>query len=359
MTADIARTSGRAADAPRSLPLRAAVVGLGSIAFEHLDRIQALGAQIVGVCDLSHTLAHAVADRLGAGTPFTDLAQMLAETQPHVVHVLTPPASHRQVALQALEAGAHVLVEKPVTATWAEYVELRRAARDRDRLLCENYNYRFTDVVLQACELWRSGAIGDVVSVQASFGGVMGRGPYTDTDVPHFAHRLRGGALQNFVTHPVSLVLPFLGPCRDVSVWQRSLGAGAVGNDELRVLLAGDRAVGIVAVTANERPPAFSLTIRGSTATLEIDIYNRRLELHAARSASADLLQAGAARLSGSLQLLGRRVAGRQQAYQGLSTLLRRFYAAARGDGPPPMSIAEMDAVNEVVDRVFDPQRQL
>lgn len=354
-----APTGGRVAGTTRAAPLRAAVVGLGSIAFEHLDRLRAIGARVVGVCDLSRTLAGAVAERIGAGAPFSDYGEMLAETQPDVVHVLTPPASHQQLALQALEAGAHVFVEKPITATWQEYVELREVARASGRLLCENYNYRFTDVVLRALELWRSGAIGEVVSVQASFGGVMGSGPYTDADVPHFAHRLPGGALQNFVTHPISLVLPFLGTCRATSTWQRGVGAEAIGNDELRVLLAGDSAAGIVAVTANERPPAFSLAVRGSLASLEIDLYNRRLELHAARSASADLLQAGAARLSGSLQLLGRRVSGRQDSYQGLTMLLAGFYAAASGGAPPPVTFTEMDAVNEVVDRVFDPALQL
>lgn len=354
-----APTGGRAAGTPRSMPLRAAVVGLGAIAFEHLDRVGAIGARIVGVCDVSRTLARAVAERIGSVAPFTDYGEMLAETRPDVVHVLTPPASHQQLSLQALEAGAHVFVEKPITATWQEYVELREVARASSRLLCENYNYRFTDVVLRALELWRSGAIGEVLSVQASFGGVMGPGPYTDADVPHFAHRLHGGALQNFVSHPLSLVLPFLGPCRGASAWQRSLGAEAIGSDELRVLLAGDRAAGFVAVTANERPSAFSLAIRGSLASLEIDVYNRRLELHAASSASADLLQAGAARLSGSLQLLGRRVSGRQDSYQGLTTLLARFYAAAIGGTRPPVSLEEMDAVNEVLDRVFDPALQL
>lgn len=354
-----AAKGGRAIATHSPLPLTAAVVGLGSIAFEHLDRIAAMGARIVGVCDVSSTLARAVADRVGAERPFTDYREMLADIRPDVVHVLTPPVSHQQLAIQALEAGAHVFVEKPITATWQEYVELREVARASGRLLCENYNYRFTDVLLRGLELWQSGAIGEVVSVRASFGGVMGPGAYTDADVPHFAHGMPGGALQNFVSHPVSLVLPFLGPCHGACAWQRRVGDKAMGNDELRVLLAGDRAAGLVAVTANERPSAFSLSVHGSLASMQIDLYNRRLELHAASSASADLLQAGAARLRDSAQLLARRVSGRRDSYQGLTTLLARFYCAASGGTEPPVSLEEMDAVNEVVHRVFDPALQL
>lgn len=337
------------------------MVGLGSISFEHLERICRMpGSELVGVCDLSETLARAVAERVGAGSPFTDFTAMLQTTVPDVVHVLTPPHSHRPLVLQALAAGAHVLVEKPIAVRWEEYVELREAAATSGRILCENHNYRFTDVVLKALDLWGAGRIGEMVAVDVSFGGVMGpTGPYADRDLPHFAHDLPGGALQNFVTHPVSLALAFLGHCSDLAAWQRRIHPKAIGSDELRALLSGERASAVIAVTANANPPTFWLRVQGSEGTLEADIYNRRLELHSVGSAAVELLRQGTGRLTDSARLFGRRLAGRQAPYEGLGTLLERFYAAVRGEGPPPVSVAEMDEVNRVVDRLFVPDRQL
>ena len=354
-TAGAAATSG-------SRTIRAGVIGLGGVSFEHLDRLAAMpGVAIAGVCDLSDVLSSAVAERFGLdGGAFTDHRAMLAETRPDVVHVLTPPQAHERLTLDALEAGAHVFVEKPAAPTFAAYAAMRDAAQEHGRLLCENYNYRFTDVVLEALELLRAGTLGRVIAVEASFGGVMGPyGPYGDRDLPHFAHDLPGGALQNFVTHPVSLALPFMGECTGVSSWHRQLDPRTVGDDELRAFLAGPDATAIVAITANATPPAFSLRVQGSQATVEIDIYNRRLELHAGGSASNELLRAGFGRTGAAARLVGRRLAGRNNPYEGLGTLLERFYVAVRDEGTAPVTVAEMDAVNTVVEQLFDPDRQL
>ena len=354
-------TAGATA-AAGSRTTRACVIGLGGVSFEHLDRLQAMpGVEIAGVCDLSDVLSTAVAERFGvADGAFTDHRAMLEAVRPDVVHVLTPPQAHERLTLDALAAGAHVFVEKPAAPSFGAYAAMRDAAREQGRLLCENYNYRFTDVVLEALELHRSGALGRTVSVEASFGGVMGpKGPYGDRDLRHFAHDLPGGALHNFVTHPISLALPFVGRCTGVSSWRRQLDPRTVGEDELRGFLAGPEATAIVAITANATPPAFSLRVQGTQASVEIDIYNRRLELQGAASASRELLRAGVGRTAAAAQLVGRRLAGRNNPYEGLGTLLDRFYAAVRGEGAVPVTVEEMDAVNEVVEQLFDPGRQL
>jgi len=82
------------------------------------------------------------------------------------VHVLTPPQAHLDLTLMALEAGAHVFVEKPIAPTLEDYGRMRDAALERELLLCENYNYRFGRGVQKALEAVRSGALGDVVPVE-------------------------------------------------------------------------------------------------------------------------------------------------------------------------------------------------
>ena len=87
---------------------RAAVIGCGAISKEHLH---VLGShpriELVGVCDRSPAASTWTASRY-ASTAFTDHRELLASARPDVVHVLTPPASHRSIAEDALVAGAHV-----------------------------------------------------------------------------------------------------------------------------------------------------------------------------------------------------------------------------------------------------------
>src|SRR5687768_7536450 len=93
--------------------LRAGVIGSGKISEEHLKFLSTSPrANLVGVCDLSPSLAKFALERFGhSGTTlaFTDHRQMLAEKRPAIVHVLTPPQSHVTLVAECLRAGAHVI----------------------------------------------------------------------------------------------------------------------------------------------------------------------------------------------------------------------------------------------------------
>ena len=96
---------------------------------DKLRRIES--AEVVGICDLSQTLVDAVAERYGVGPGFTDYGEMLAQSDPDVVHVLSPPATHLQLVLAAFGQGAHAFVEKPISQDLAEYEEMRERGEQR------------------------------------------------------------------------------------------------------------------------------------------------------------------------------------------------------------------------------------
>src|SRR5262245_28758712 len=100
----------------RRSSMKAVLIGAGAIAREHLGALQAVpGVEVAGVCDLSAAMAEATAEQFRVARWFTDHRRMLAELEPELVHVTTPPSSHARLASDALEAGAHVVVEKPLT----------------------------------------------------------------------------------------------------------------------------------------------------------------------------------------------------------------------------------------------------
>src|SRR6516162_4438416 len=94
--------------------LRVALVGCGQIADAHLGEIRKLPvAEVVAVCDRERDLASQAAARFQVAKVFDNLDEMLASTRPDVVHITTPPHTHKPVAIQVLRAGAHAYVEKP------------------------------------------------------------------------------------------------------------------------------------------------------------------------------------------------------------------------------------------------------
>jgi predicted dehydrogenase len=349
----------------KEAPLRAGIVGLGAISLVHIEKLMRLpGVRIVGLCDLERPVVDAVCERYSLDAGFTDFEQMLAEAKPDVVHVLTPPQSHRPLAVAALEAGAHVLVEKPIAPAREDYAAMRAAADEAGLYLVENYNWRQAAVVRRALGLVRAGRIGDVVHVDVVFGGVLSGegGPVRDRDVVHFSHGLPGGALQNFASHPVSIALAFAGPCAGVSTMRRRLDPAIQSDDELRALLAGERSSALVSVTRHSEPPSFTLRVAGTGGSLEADLYNDRLFVASPGGGVtkvANGVRHGLNLLGGAATLFAGTLTSRIDHFEGLESLLRGLYAAVSEGGEPPVSIAEIDAVNDVMFKVFSDEGQL
>jgi predicted dehydrogenase len=109
-----------------SEPVRLALVGCGRIAqVAHLPALEkAAGVELVAVCDPSASVAGAVARRYGLAWVHTDPRSLWADTAAEAVLIAAPDRFHHGLAGEALRAGRHVLVEKPLTATVAEAEEL-------------------------------------------------------------------------------------------------------------------------------------------------------------------------------------------------------------------------------------------
>jgi predicted dehydrogenase len=146
--------------------LKSAVIGCGAISKEHLSFLsKSERAHLSGVCDLSKASARYAARRFGADQSYTDYRQMLAEAKPDIVHILTPPHTHKQIASHCLEAGIHVFCEKPITPTYDEFEELSAFAQSQNRWLIENQNYCFNEPMLAIQKLVADASLGEVQEV--------------------------------------------------------------------------------------------------------------------------------------------------------------------------------------------------
>src|SRR5688572_21289025 len=111
--------------------IRTAIVGTGYIAEFHAGSIrEAKGVELIATCDANLGRAKAFAGAWNIPRTFDSLSKMLEETQIDCVHLLTPPDLHFSLAKQALEAGVHVFLEKPMCTSTAEAEELVRLAAE-------------------------------------------------------------------------------------------------------------------------------------------------------------------------------------------------------------------------------------
>ncbi|WP_432009967.1 Gfo/Idh/MocA family protein [Streptomyces cucumeris] len=153
-------------------PLGMGVIGLGRVSPAHLEGYLALPgeARVVAVCDIDKRKTDAVATELGV-PGFTDHTALLAHPGVDGVVILLPHLLHRPVVADAIAAGRHVTVEKPLAVSEAECRELIDAARARGVVLSVSENSRFVESYLRVKELLDSGRIGGVRLVRAFISG--------------------------------------------------------------------------------------------------------------------------------------------------------------------------------------------
>jgi predicted dehydrogenase len=147
--------------------LRAAIVGTGMIGAVHLRAIRASGAAVAGV--LGSTPARSAEVAAEWGVPgYASIEQLLAD-RPDVVHVCTPNATHVSYALAVIEAGIHVVVEKPLATSAADAKRLVDAAASAGVVATVPFAYRFHPLVRELRARRIAGEFGDLTLLHGSY----------------------------------------------------------------------------------------------------------------------------------------------------------------------------------------------
>lgn len=341
----------------KAVPLRVAVVGAGKMGQHHMRAIARLSsrARLVGVADPAPGRAEQLRE---AGIPvpvYPDLAELVAQTPVDVVHVCTTPDTHLPVALQALAAGCHVYVEKPVAASAAEATTLlERAAAARLRV-CAGHQLLYERPAREARALLP--ALGEVVHLESYFSFRTVRW-------------LQGGRvplgadlqLLDILPHPVYLLLEFL---------REALPEGAVSLDAVRIgprgtvhaLVRRGSLTGNLTVTLDGRPVESYLRLVGTNGTVHADFVRGTVQRLLGPGTSGIDKAANPYRLARQLvggttsALLGR-VGRRQYSYPGLAELFGAFYQSIQENGPAPVAEESILETVRICERIGAAMRE-
>lgn len=149
--------------------LKIGVVGLGFIGPAHIEGIRRQGVEVHGIAEFTPELAREKAKELNIPVAYSSYEEMLADPDIDVVHVCSPNFLHFPQAKMALQAGKHVVCEKPLTITSAEAKELVELAREKKLVNAINFNLRFYPVNFEARHLVHQESFGNVFIVQGSY----------------------------------------------------------------------------------------------------------------------------------------------------------------------------------------------
>lgn len=239
--------------------IRVGIMGAGHITNQRYltGYREVADAEVVALADPAGDRAARLAAEWGVPRAFTDYREMLAMPEIQAVHVCTPPFTHREVAIAALEAGKHVYVEKPPALSAAEVVEMVRAARRTGKLLMMGSNTVYYPETRALKAMIRQGDLGEVYYAKILSFGRRG--------APHgwFREKARagGGVLLDGVSHSLDVILYLLDTPTPVLVTGRTFDRFKSDPALANQYLAADIAEGARDVPLSEVEEMVSATV--------------------------------------------------------------------------------------------------
>jgi predicted dehydrogenase len=309
-----------------------AVVGVGDISALHLDAIRANpDIELVGVCDLDAARAESAGRAFGVPF-FTDHRELLRAVSPQVVHITTPHDQHVPVALDALDAGAHVLTEKPIGQSVAAGRCLVERAAASDRKVGVVFQNRYNPTAAAIKEIVTSGALGPIDGARAAVWWSRSAAYYAAAPWRGRWATAGGGVLINQAIHTLDLLLWYLGRPEEVRGSAATLAlAGAIEVE--------DTATIVISHEGGVQSTLFATNTHHANADVELEITGRDGVVRLAGGEAWLTDGAGTRRIATDAQADG----ARSYWGKGHSLLINDFHASL-GD-PAPFWIGPADGL--------------
>ncbi len=171
--------------------LNIGIISCSVMAQAHMQAVKNnVHANLAALCDVNETLLHEVAEKFGVKKAFTDYRDVLADPEIDAIIIVTPDQTHREITLAALEAGKHVLCEKPMALTLEDCAVMIEAAKNAKTKMMVGQICRYTPGFIAAKELIDRGEIGELFFVETEYAH-----DYAKIDMPWRLDPLRHGFL--------------------------------------------------------------------------------------------------------------------------------------------------------------------
>lgn len=261
--------------------LRAAVIGLGKLGLLHAATLNVLpGCRLIAVADKAKTVLNSLKARTDGVETFTDHRVLLDQSNPDVVAIATPTGLHVPVAIDCVERGLPVFIEKPLSLNAPQARPLLAALEQHPVVNMVGYMTRFLRTFIKAEELIRSGILGELQMLRSSMYIAQlfkrGKGWRYDRAVSG------GGVLTTQNSHLIDLLLWFFGDVDWVSAQTSALYSTDVEDHAHLFFQFRNGLRGFLDASWSARhfrTPTVSIHVQGSNGTLDVDDDQVRLFL--------------------------------------------------------------------------------
>ena len=341
----------------RKKPVRVGIAGCGLIAqWHHIPSfIKMRDVKLVAVCDKDIALIDGVARRFNINGRYTDFTEMLTSEELDIVDICTPPKTHADLSIRAIEAGCDVLVEKPMALSLKEFDQIAGACKRTKARICPVHHELFEPAIIKVRSLVGRGHIGDLIGIDIMASSRRDAALLRNKE--HWSHQLPAGILSESLPHPIYLAAAFLGSIKPVAIniTKHSTDDGVVA-DEARIIFEGTNGKGGISYSCNNSPKdKVIIDIYGTKKNLRIDLWNSVIteygiggENRCGRALENlnQIISIFACSVLTTLYVVSGKF------HSGHYTLIERFVESVRHDTEPPVTMEEAKQVIQVLEKV-------
>jgi predicted dehydrogenase len=332
------------------------VIGCGWVSNGHIGAWRKVrDATVVSVCDLFEDAARSMAKKWDIDEYYMDFDELLSSSGVDVVDICTPPSTHRDFMVQAMNAGVNAITEKPMTMTVNESQDIVDAKNETGMKAGVIHNWLFEPTIIEADSLVKEGELGEIINVEVEALNTKFDPMMSNKD--HWCHKLVGGRISEMLPHLIYLVRRFLGP--EITV--ESVQVSKVGDyswmnsDELCTIFRVGNKMGRAYASFNSPRDTIFVNIYGKEAYLKTDIVNAILTLFPQRennrfSKGIDSIRQ-AVQITGSTAKNVARIATKTWD-SGVDTIIKRFAESIIMDEDPPVTVDEGLEVTKTLEKI-------
>lgn len=343
--------------------LKVGIVGCGFIAERrHIPGFLRLKKDVVlqAVCDRNESLARDTANKHHIPKVYAELSEMLSSERLDIVDICTPPQTHAQLAVPAIEHGCHVLMEKPMALKTADCDQMLSTSQKSGVKLCVVHNTIFYPPFLKARKLVAEGAIGQFTGMR-----ILLSDPRDEMIMrkDYWIHKLPGGLIGETGPHFVYMSLALLNQVKSVDIYAKKfLEHPWAPFDEFRIELEGEKAISSVTVSYTGNRHAACVDILGTEGILHLDLQSMILVRHGSQ-ASLKPLALAAYSLSTVVQIT-REIAANTfkvatgRVKLGQDIIIERFVDSILNNHQPPVTAEEGRETVRVMEMIVERLQQ-
>lgn len=234
--------------------MKTAIIGCGLISKNHLKAMKNVeGAECVAVCDIDREKAIRAQEEYGIPYVYENYKEMLQNEEIDVVHVCTPHHLHAQMAIDALQAGKHVLCEKPMALTKADALAMKEARDASGKYLGICFQNRYNEASVYMKQIMTEGRLGKLVGARGQV--TWNRKPEYYTTSPWRGRWATegGGVLINQAIHTFDLVQWLTCPMKTVeaTISTKRLKEAIEVEDSVDIMMTGEHGERILFYASN------------------------------------------------------------------------------------------------------------